>query len=244
MPMNCVQPNHVGADVTIEYNISCGNIDPTTLDYAPIGSLRGKEFNSEADTVDTTSDSSAGQVRSTLITYKSGELSIDGVSTLDDGTTQNQTALYMHFWNERQPTAWFRITYPDITIYAYMVISSFNRSSPYDEVGTFDMTASVTATGVASIQPVTIEPTPVPVVSVTVSPGTATIDVGNTTNLVASVVPMLANQSVTWSSATPATATVSATGVVTGVAIGTVTITATSVADPTKTDTCVVEVAV
>lgn len=242
MPMNCVQPNHVGADVTIEYNISCGNIDPTTLDYAPIGSLRGKEFNSEADTVDTTSDSSAGQVRSTLITYKSGELSIDGVSTLDDGTTQNQTALYMHFWNERQPTAWFRITYPDITIYAYMVISSFNRSSPYDEVGTFDMTASVTATGVAAIQPVTIEPTPVPVVSVTVSPGTATIDVGNTTNLVASVVPMLANQSVTWSSATPATATVSATGVVTGVAIGTVTITATSVADPTKTDTCVVEV--
>ena len=244
MPMNCVQPNHVGTDVTVEFNISCGNIDPTTLDYAPIGSLRGKEFNSSADTVDTTSDSSAGQVRSTLITYKTGEISLDGISALDDGTTQNQTALYMHYWNEKQPTCWLRLTYPDITIYAYVVITAFNRSSPYDDVGSFDMTASVTNTGAASINPVTIELTPVPVVSVTVSPGTATIDIGNTTNLVAVVAPMLASQSVTWSSATPATATVSPLGVVTGVAAGTVTITATSVADPTKTDTCVVEVTV
>lgn len=244
MPMNCVQPNHVGTDVTVEFNISCGNIDPTTLDYAPIGSLRGKEFNSSADTVDTTSDSSAGQVRSTLITYKTGEISLDGISALDDGTTQNQTALYMHYWNEKQPTCWLRLTYPDITIYAYVVITAFNRSSPYDDVGSFDMTASVTNTGAASINPVTIELTPVPVVSVTVSPGTATIDIGNTTNLVAVVAPMLASQAVTWSSATPATATVSASGVVTGVAAGTVTITATSVADPTKTDTCVVEVTV
>lgn len=244
MPMNCVQPNHVGTDVTVEFNISCGNIDPTSLDYAPIGSLRGKEFNSSADTVDTTSDSSAGQVRSTLITYKTGEISLDGISALDDGTTQNQTALYMHYWNEKQPTCWLRLTYPDITIYAYVVITAFNRSSPYDDVGSFDMTASVTNTGAASINPVTIELTPVPVVSVTVSPGTATIDIGNTTNLVAVVAPMLASQSVTWSSATPATATVSPLGVVTGVAAGTVTITATSVADPTKTDTCVVEVTV
>jgi len=244
MPMNCVQPNHVGTDVTVEFNISCGNIDPTTLDYAPIGSLRGKEFNSSADTVDTTSDSSAGQVRSTLITYKTGEISLDGISALDDGTTQNQTALYMHYWNEKQPTCWLRLTYPDITIYGYVVITAFNRSSPYDDVGAFDMTASVTNTGSAAINPVTIELTPVPVVSVTVSPGTATIDIGNTTNLVAVVAPMLASQSVTWSSATPATATVSPLGVVTGVAAGTVTITATSVADPTKTDTCVVEVTV
>lgn len=242
--MNCVQPNHVGTDVTVEFNISCGNIDPTTLDYAPIGSLRGKEFNSSADTVDTTSDSSAGQVRSTLITYKTGEISLDGISALDDGTTQNQTALYMHYWNEKQPTCWLRLTYPDITIYGYVVITAFNRSSPYDDVGAFDMTASVTNTGSAAINPVTIELTPVPVVSVTVSPGTATIDIGNTTNLVAVVAPMLASQSVTWSSATPATATVSPLGVVTGVAAGTVTITATSVADPTKTDTCVVEVTV
>lgn len=242
MPMNCVQPNHVGTDVTVEFNISCGNVDPTALDYAPIGSLRGKEFNSSADTVDTTSDSSAGQVRSTLITYKTGEISLDGISALDDGTTQNQTALYMHYWNEKQPTCWLRLTYPDVTIYAYVVLTAFNRSSPYDDVGSFDLTASVTNTGSAAVNPVTIEPTPVPVVSVTVTPATATVAVGNVTNLIAVVAPMLASQAVTWSSATPATATVSASGVVTGVAIGTVTITATSVADPTKTDTCVVTV--
>lgn len=242
MPMNCVQPNHVGTDVTVEFNISCGNIDPTTLDYAPIGSLRGKEFNSSADTVDTTSDSSAGQVRSVLTTYKSGEISLDGISALDDGTTQNQTALYMHYWNERQPTCWLRITYPDVTIYAYVVLTAFNRSSPYDDVGSFDLTASVTNTGAASINPVTIEPTPVPVVSVQVSPTTASVAVGNVTNLVATVTPMLASQNVTWVSATPAKATVSATGVVTGIATGSSVVTATSVADPTKSASCTVTV--
>jgi uncharacterized protein YjdB len=148
----------------------------------------------------------------------------------------------MHFWNEKQPTAWFRITYPDITIYAYMVISSFNRSSPYDDVGAFDMTASVTATGVAAIKPVTIEPTPVPVVSVVVSPTTATVAVGNVTNLDVVVTPSLAGQNVTWTSATPAKATVSALGVVTGVATGTSVITATSVSDPTKSGSCTVTV--
>lgn len=242
MPMNCVQPNHVGTDVTVEFNISCGNIDPTTLDYAPIGSLRGKEFNSSADTVDTTSDSSAGQVRSTLITYKTGEISLDGISALDDGTTQNQTALYMHYWNEKQPTCWLRITYPDLTIYAYVVITAFNRSSPYDDVGSFDMTASVTNTGAAAINPVTIEPTPVPPVSVAVSPTSATVAVGNTTNLLATVTPMLASQAITWTSPTPGTATVSATGKVTGVAAGTVLIKAASTADPTKFATCSVVV--
>ncbi|MNJ72493.1 Bacterial Ig-like domain (group 2) [compost metagenome] len=78
--------------------------------------------------------------------------------------------------------------------------------------------------------------------AVNVSPATATVAVGNVTNLLATVAPAAAVQAVTWSSATPATATVSASGVVTGVAAGSVVITATSVSDPSKTDTSTVTV--
>jgi hypothetical protein len=59
---------------------------------------------------------------------------------------------------------------------------------------------------------------------------------GGTLALQATVYPATANQAVTWSIASPATATVSNTGVVTAVTNGTVRIMATSVADATKKD--------
>jgi len=75
----------------------------------------------------------------------------------------------------------------------------------------------------------------VPVTGVTVSPATATVSVGLTTQLTATVAPANAtNQNVSWTSSNTAIATVSAAGLVTGVAAGTATITATT-ADGGKT---------
>ncbi len=68
------------------------------------------------------------------------------------------------------------------------------------------------------------------VTGVTVTPATATVLVDGTTTLTANVTPANAsNQSVTWSSSNPAVATVNANGVVTGVSVGSATITATTV---------------
>ncbi|MNW17250.1 Bacterial Ig-like domain (group 2) [compost metagenome] len=61
-------------------------------------------------------------------------------------------------------------------------------------------------------------------------------------DLEAEVTPIGASQTVTWSTSDATKATVSETGLVTGVAVGSATITATSVADPTKIDTCAVTV--
>ena len=74
---------------------------------------------------------------------------------------------------------------------------------------------------------------PVPVVTtVTVSPGSATVGVGGTSALESTVNDQNGNamtgQTVTWSSSNTAAATVSSSGVVTGVAAGSATITATS----------------
>lgn len=87
-------------------------------------------------------------------------------------------------------------------------------------------------------------PSPVVIAAVAVTPDTLALDVGDTADLEALVTPAGASQSVIWTSSSPAIASVSETGMVTGLAAGSATITAASVADGTKTDTCSVTVTV
>jgi uncharacterized protein YjdB len=72
----------------------------------------------------------------------------------------------------------------------------------------------------------------IPVASVTVSPATASVLVGQTTSFTATLKDangnVLTGRSITWTSSASSVATVSAAGVVTGVSAGTATITATS----------------
>jgi hypothetical protein len=94
---------------------------------------------------------------------------------------------------------------------------------------------------------VTVESTAIPVTGVIISPpGPLAIDEGQSKTLTAAVFPPGASQAVTWTTGNPAVAavTVSADGVVTviGVAAGTATVTATSVADTTKWARCEVTV--
>ena len=81
-----------------------------------------------------------------------------------------------------------------------------------------------------------------PVTSVTLSPTTLTLTPGGSTaTLTATVSPdNAANKTVTWTTSAPSVATVNSSGVVTPVAVGTATITATS--DNGKTATCAVTV--
>ena len=76
----------------------------------------------------------------------------------------------------------------------------------------------------------------VAVASVATDPASASVAIASTTQLTASAAPVGASQALTWSSADPAIATVSASGLVTGIAVGTVDIIATSVSDPAKSD--------
>ena len=90
--------------------------------------------------------------------------------------------------------------------------------------------ATITATSEGKTGTATVTVTPVPVGSVTVTPGTASVAVTQTTPLTATVKDqsgvVLTDRVVQWSTNNPAVATVSQTGVVTGVIPGTATITA------------------
>ncbi len=91
--------------------------------------------------------------------------------------------------------------------------------------------ATITATSEGKSATTIATVIPVPIGSVTVSPATASTHIGSTTTLTATVKDqngtVVTNHIVTWTSSNPAVATV-AGGVVTGVALGTATITATS----------------
>ncbi len=87
------------------------------------------------------------------------------------------------------------------------------------------------------------EPQTPQVNSVTVTPGTTTVVVGSTTQLSATVAAVNgAPNTVTWESSSQATATVSQSGLVQGVAPGTVTITARSTFDNTKSGNATITV--
>ncbi len=115
-------------------------------------------------------------------------------------------------------------------------------SSSAEAVATVSTSGAVTAVGVGSAQiraasegrtgEVTVNVAPVPVASVTLSPETGTLVPGQSMTLVATARDAqglaLQGRAITWGSSTEAAATVSQTGVVTGVAVGIATVTATS----------------
>jgi hypothetical protein len=95
---------------------------------------------------------------------------------------------------------------------------------------------------VAKVSPTITRVPFVPVTSISVAPTTASIAVAATRQLTASALPAEAAQNVTWSSSAPSVATVSSSGLVTGISAGSATITATSVSDVTKTSTAAITV--
>src|SRR5437762_926565 len=98
--------------------------------------------------------------------------------------------------------------------------------------GTFTVTATSHPGNVSMAASVTVTGCPLPVASVSVTPATATIGVGQTAQYAAitrdAFGKPLGGRTVTWSSSNPAVATVNGAGQATGVAVGAATLTATS----------------
>src|SRR5207249_1012806 len=105
----------------------------------------------------------------------------------------------------------------------------YGRYKPGSDTGKVKVTATGHPGG-SDTAVVTV--TPVPVASVTVSPASASAQVGQTVQLFAttkdSTGAVLTGRAVSWSSSNPSVATVSGSGLVAGLATGSTTVTATS----------------
>lgn len=168
------------------------------------------------------------------VTYTTAEKLSDNYSTLfasildSDGVTTSD------------------IAYSDFASYG-LTLSLINpngvTSDPtvsFGVAGTWTIKLSYSETVYNTVQ-VTVNA--IPVTSITIDNATLTIEEGKTGQLNASVLPVDAtNQNYTWSSSDASIATVSATGLVTGVSVGTATISATASDGSGKVGECVVTV--
>lgn len=134
-----------GRDVTVEFAIALENADPSGLVFKDFGMMRTKDFNVKWDTADTTADKSPDYTRTSLVTFKSIELSGDGVSYTD--AVYNQAELEAHVFSpsaatNSQPKVWFRITFPDVVFTGPFIVSEWSKGAPFDDAVTWSMTAA------------------------------------------------------------------------------------------------------
>lgn len=229
----CKLPGYSGREVALEIAYACGDVNPLTLAFAPIGALTTKEFSLTWDTTDATADDTVGSLRANMATWQTLEVSYDGICKRADGTKYNQVRLMKHIANpgpdfSNQPVVWARMTFPDLTFIFYALATGQDRSAPFDNNTTFSGTLSATESDFGLIVLDTPNPDTPDVTGVTVTPATLDMEVGGTAVLVAAVAPVGAVQSVVWSSSAPEVASVNQSGQVTAQSEGVATVTAAS----------------
>ena len=163
------------------------------------------------------------------LTAGSSSVAIGGTTALEVGYTPNDT-------NVKNVT--FSSNHTNIaTVSADGIVTGI-------AAGSARITATAEAANSGTVTAyVDITVTTIAVTGVTLNKNAASLTVGGTEQLTATIAPSNAtNQNVTWTSDTTSVATVSSSGLVTAKAAGTATITVTSAADSTKKATCTVTV--
>ena len=120
------------------------------------------------------------------------------------------------------------VTYADGSTGTASVTWDAVTTGQYAAPGTFTVDGEVSvAPGQRAVATITVQAGPVRAESLEVTPDSVILKPGNSRALTARVLPVTtADQSVTWTSADPTIATVDATGVITGQAVGSTTVTA------------------
>lgn len=142
----------VGRDIAIYYSTNQdGSAVPT--DFVRLGSVRDRSFGPEWDTVDATADTSVGDVREFLVTYKQFNPSFSGVVSNKDADNQKALELYINNPANSQPCGWVRIVRPlsgtQNRVYEIFVIfTSYTIDATYDDVSTFSMETLNSGAGV------------------------------------------------------------------------------------------------
>ncbi|WP_336709787.1 MULTISPECIES: phage tail tube protein [unclassified Cedecea] len=232
-----------GRAVILEVADGCADAVPTEADFKLLMPGTSKTFDMSPNTTTSSADDTKGWVEN-IVTSNDLTLSFEGEVRVNDRSDQYGVYKYIKYYVTevnagRQPTLWVRMTFGQIQIQGYMVITALSNDGGTDDIVTLSTEFKVADGSTVQVTDVADD---VPVTGVTVSPKTASIAVGATRQLASTIAPADAtNKAVTWSSSDATKATVSNTGLVTGVAAGNVTITATT-ADGAKTDTAAITV--
>lgn len=237
--MACKNQKYSGRVVVLEYQIGCGDTLPNPAGWKRFSAMRTKEFTLEWETIDATADDSVGSLRENIASFQTLSISGDGTAKASGKGFENLVELTKHVANptatDGQPVVWMRMTFPDITFTAFMLLSSMSRSAPYDDLVTYSMEASATASDFGLI----VEDTPdtsLPAVTSLTITGDGPATVGTPMPLAVTVLPAEAPAMVTWFCDSPDIGTIDQAGVFTPIAAGTADIRAVSKYTPAVSD--------
>lgn len=138
-------PASVGRDVLLEFALAPETASVGSLAWLIAGMLRDKSIDISWDTTDTTADKSAAFTKSSLVTFKTVEISATGVAYND--AVHNQQTLEALVASPGagtgfQPKAWFRLTYPNGKTYVGpFIVNKWKNDSPHADAVTFTFSA-------------------------------------------------------------------------------------------------------
>lgn len=143
---------HTGDLVLVEFAIKSPSETPASGDWKTLGAMRSKSVKVSRDLKDATADSSSAKEQ---IATKFVNLEISGDGVARDEAIHNQESLEALVADDGQPSAWFRVTYPNGKKYtAPCLVTEWSNDAPHDDVITWSLSASNNG-------PVTFTPAPV-----------------------------------------------------------------------------------
>ncbi len=232
-----------GRAIVLEVADGCADAVPQESEWKALAAGTSKTFDMSPNSVTSDADDTKGYVES-IVTNADLTISFEGEVRQNDRLDQYGVFRLLKYFNTeiqaaRQPTIWVRMEFGAVTLQGYMVINAFSIDGGSNDIVTFS-----TEFKVADASTFQIEDTDetVPATGVTVTPATTSLAVGATRQLTGSVNPSDAtDKSGTWKTSDATKATVNSTGLVTGIAAGTATVTFTS-NDGNFSGTCAVTV--
>jgi len=229
MAANCPTDNTklFGRAIVLEVADGCADTVPQESEWKALAAGTSKGFDFSPNSVTSDADDTKGYVEN-IVTNADFTISFEGEVRRNDKLDQYGVGRLIKYFNTeiqaaRQPTLWVRMEFGPITFQGYMLINALSSDGGTNDIITFSTEFKVAAAD--TIQVVDTDDS-VPATGVTVTPATTSVVVSATRQLTGTVLPADAtDKSGTWTTSDATKATVSSTGLVTGVAAGTATIT-------------------
>lgn len=219
-----------GRAIVLEVADGCADTAPQESEWKALAAGTSKGFDFSPNSVTSDADDTKGYVEN-IITNADFTISFEGEVRRNDKLDQYGVGRLIKYFNTeiqatRQPTLWVRMEFGPVTFVGYMLINALSSDGGTNDIITFSTEFKVADAD--TIQVVDTDDT-VAVTGVTVTPATTSLAVGANRQLTATVTPADATDKTgAWKSSDTSKATVSSTGLVTGVAAGSATITFTS----------------
>lgn len=144
----CTNKRLVGRNSTLEVAIQCTTEDPATSTLLPIGAVTTKSFSIDGNALEANDSFSSSGFTESQLSTSSLSLSVSGNYVRDPDSYPNATfisELLVHRFGavsqklEEDPIILVKYTRPDVTLTAYMIISSISVEDPDAEYSTFTM---------------------------------------------------------------------------------------------------------